>query len=72
LIQKGYLAEFCKLAENCKVSKNLETLVAQRQQRMTTIRERGEVKTKSPRRDLNARPKVYEAFAAAEAKNLSL
>jgi hypothetical protein len=57
LVEKGYLdvTEFRNVTENCNA------LVAQ-PGRARMIRER-EIRTKSPRRDSDARPKVYETFA---------
>jgi hypothetical protein len=69
-IEKGYLpnlAEYCKLAENCKVSKAL--VVAQPAER-GFVAEREVKENNSPRWDLNPRPKVSAPHQIAGLRNL--
>jgi hypothetical protein len=56
LIEKGYIdiAEFGKLAENCKIPENQVAQPAERR----FVLENDNNETKSPRWDLNPRPKV--------------
>ena len=60
LIDKGYL----DVTEFCNVTENRNALVAQlAEQGFAASSTENTERTESPRRDLNARPKVYETFA---------
>jgi hypothetical protein len=56
LIEKGYLTEFCKLTDNCKVCNDLVAQPGRARRLSFGNTKNNEIK--SPRRDLNARPKV--------------